>query len=496
MKKHLLQLLLFIMIPLSSIAQVDITLGTPYQVVDAFQKKYFYEGDKILSIKVMRTNIFLQKFDANSLSLIKVTAYKDLPKNSVVEKIAKFANRYYIFYSLWDKKDEVEQLFSREIDFKSGVFINAGKLILKIEQKLTSSETSFESGSVTSYNIDKFNFYTSNDTSKIFIQSRLKPNTKNDSKSYDIININVFNQNFDPIWNQEIKMPYTEKKMNNIDYSVDYEGNAYILSMVYDDNTTDIKKNKDATPNYHLELLRVKANTNHIDITPIEVADKFINKIGLYEHPMHYMICAGFYSNGKVLDNINGVILFKIEKEGKYSDINTYAIDKDQSAFKNLDLTEVIIEKDGSLLLIGEQYYVTEHHSSSANGRTIIDYISHYDDMLLTKIDNVGKLSWMKRLSKRQMGGGQENKGYKYIREENNYNILFFDNSGLLNKYTINNIKGDVIKTSILNPNNIKGIQLFQYGEYKILTIAPSTFVFESYKKNKEDILIKVNLSK
>ena len=55
----------------------------------------------------------------------------------------------------------------------------------------------------------------------------------------------VFEKNMAQVWNKEVKMPYTEKKMNNLDYSVDSEGNGYMLTTVYDDNSTsDIKGGK------------------------------------------------------------------------------------------------------------------------------------------------------------------------------------------------------------------------------------------------------------
>ncbi|MES2734121.1 MAG: hypothetical protein V4714_20405 [Bacteroidota bacterium] len=547
MKKRSTLLILLLLIQVVTFGQVKlsknltVTLGTPYPVIDARSKYYFHQGDEMLSIKITKKEIILQKLNDKKLSFIKVKAYDDMPDNYEVERIFKLGKRYYLFYSLWDKKNEVEQLFSREIDFAKGTFIDAGKRILKIEGKIVSSFTSssFLDMSVSVTLIDKFSFNASSDSSKILIQSRLKPEIKNDSKSYDIISMNVFNQNLDPVWSKEIKMPYTEKKMNNIDYSIDSEGNAYILTTVYNDNTTDIKKNRNGDANYHIELLRIKANTSTIAITPIEVADKFINKIWLYENPNNYMICAGFYNKGKNLDNADGIILFKVGKEGKAYDVATYEIpvsvlnqytskrnqrrnerneDKDKAEFKDLDLRELIIEKDGSILLIGEQYYVTEYRSASSTGMMSgrVQYIYHYNDMLVTKIDAAGKLAWMKKLPKRQKGGvGIGGMSYQYIRGEDNHYFLFLDNEkntdllpdeipsthvdgagGFLTAYAVNNSRGEIIKTSILNTRDVEGIVVAQFWPNKIVPVAASTFVFEAYKKNKEDILIKVTLPK
>jgi len=158
---------------------------------------------------------------------------------------------------------------------------------------------------------------------------RKKPQEKKDARSYDLIGMFVFDENMDEIWGDEVKMPYTEKKMDNVDYAVDKKGNSYILARVYSDNSTDLKKRKSEVANYHMEILRVPANSKDIkskDIekTVIKIKDKFIQSISLYEGPEDYMLCAGFYNKGKNLTGANGVFQFKIGVEGDLYDTKSY----------------------------------------------------------------------------------------------------------------------------------------------------------------------------
>jgi hypothetical protein len=534
MKKNLLILFIILCTPFLAISQANVTVGTPYKVIDARTKDYFSKGSEILTVKIDGRKIYIQKLNAENLTFIKQTESEDMPDHYVLENLSILGNKLYMFYSLWDKPNETEQLFAREIDFEKGEFKSTGKNLIKVHGRITGNLTSM--GGMYNFGIaDKFSFNMSHDSSKMLVQYRLKPEIKNDDKSYDIIGLSVFDKDLNTIWSKEVKMPYTEKKMNNIDYSVDSKGNPYILTTVYDDNTTDIKKGKDDKANYHIELLRINRNSNVIDITPISIKDKFINKIWLYEGAGNYMICAGYYNNGKDLSAADGVILLKVGSDGKTYDISSYEIpleilnqyvslrtqkknekadDNDKAQFAELELRELHIEKDGSILLIGEQHFITSrtYYSSSGGSRTV--YYYHYNDLLITKIDASGKLAWMKKIPKRQVGmNGRGGMGYKYISDRDNHYFVFLDNEknlnlsvdnapashsdgagGFLTAYKLADSNGAMSKYSIFNTRDVQGIEIFQFTTSRIMPLSPGLFTVEAYKKKKEDILIKVLL--
>jgi hypothetical protein len=520
MTKNLFFLMGFIIAPFIAFAQTDITVGPPYRVIDAGLKEYFYNENEILTIKIDGKRIFIQKLNAETLKFIKETEYEDMPDHSVLLDLTEFNNRYYLFYSLWDKPNQIEQLFAREIDFARGTFTGTDRNLLNVNAKMGSS----------------FGFNTSHDKSKMLIQYRLKPESRNDDKNYDVIGLHVLDKDLINVWNKEIRMPYTEKKMNNIDYSVDSKGNAYILTTVYNDNTTNVKKkDNNEQANYHIELLRIKANTNTALITPVSVNDKFINKLWLYESPGDYMICAGYYNNGKNFNAVDGVILFKVSQEGNVYDMATYEIplevlnqyvsprkqkknkkaeEKDKAQFEELELMELIIDKEGNILMIGEQYYITSHTSTSSSDRTTTYYLYHYDDLLITKIDAAGKLAWMKKIPKYQVGGSMKGgMSYKYISYGDDHYFLFLDNEknqnlpldqsparhsdgagGIFTAYKINDSHGEMSMFPIFDTRNVNGIPIYQFTTSRIRPLSPGKFVVEAYKKKKEDVLIKVTL--
>ncbi|HEU0136807.1 MAG TPA: hypothetical protein VFQ50_05910, partial [Flavobacterium sp.] len=59
-----------------------------------------------------------------------------------------------------------------------------------------------------------------------------------------------------------------------------------------------------------------KPGSTDINITKIEVKDKFISRLWLYESPDDYMVCAGFYNKGKTSRNADGIMVFKVKKDG------------------------------------------------------------------------------------------------------------------------------------------------------------------------------------
>ena len=76
-----------------------------------------------------------------------------------------------------------------------------------------------------------FKIYKSYENSKIMINYRRKPLSKKDDVNYDLLGFFVFNSSFELVWGREVKMPYTEKEMNNLAYTVGSDGTVYMMSL-------------------------------------------------------------------------------------------------------------------------------------------------------------------------------------------------------------------------------------------------------------------------
>ena len=500
--------------------EFKVTTGTPYPVHNAWLKNYYSNGNDMISLKGSGKKFVIQKFDVKQLKEVSRTTYDLFPDGFVYEDVIKIKGRLFLFYSLWDKENQKEQLFVKEIDFDLGAFVGEDKLMLSINGKITGTGTYVGV-------FDKFSFNLSYDESKILVKYRKKPEEKNDAKNNDEIGLSVFDDKLNRIWTKEVEMPYTEKKMNNIDYSIDKEGNAYIMAKVFNDNSTKIK-GKDGETNYHFELLRYFENGNKYSISSITVKDKQISSIWMYENPNNYMICSGYYSSGKALDVTDGLFSFKVNNKGEIYDhkayefpldiINQFVSDKqmEKNAKKEekgkvvgieyLELKEFIIQADGSTLIVGEQDFVVTRTDSKGNTYTV----QHNHDILVTKLDAKGNLAWMKKLPKRQVGYGG---GFNYYFENGQHYFLYIDDIANLNlpvnqtpsfitgkgiclgAFKVADTNGEVSKLSLFDTKIVNGIKMYQFSISRIVRTGPKTFVVEAYKKKKQDILIKVELT-
>ncbi|WP_276374626.1 hypothetical protein [Chryseolinea sp. H1M3-3] len=531
MLKHTWIALMLVGASLTSSAQLKVTVGTPYEVIDSPSKYYFSERGQILTLKVDKKRIILQKMDAQTLAFKSLKVYEDFPKDYVIEKVTEFKNRYYLFYSLYENDSEL--LFSREIDFVKGEFIGKGKKISTVNEKITGSlaVSGFYRFSVA----DKYDFYFSYDSTAMVVQYRVKPDKRNDAKSYDKIGMRIFDKDLNEKWSKNIEMPYTEKKMDNLDYSVDAAGNVYIVTRVFDDNTTDVKKRGEDDANYHLEILKVAAGSGTISTTQVQVKDKFVQKLWLYEAAAKgTMVCAGFYNKGENTGNADGIIMFRLGQDGKLTNMNTFEIPleilnqnvkgkerrknerkegDDEAEFSNLVLEHVVVQPDASIVLIGEKQY-SRTHTSYSNGRSSSYTTYHAEDILVTKVDPSGKLAWMKKIPKRQQSGvGFYGISYRYFHAGNVHLFLFLDNEknitlakdkvlapalhvdgqgGFLTAYGIEDKSGVVVQETILDTRNVNGVEVFQFSPTRLVSPLPNTLVFEAYKKKKEDVLVKI----
>lgn len=531
MLRYIFLTLISLIIVFNGLGQAKVTVGQPYQVIDADGKYYFTHNGDILTVKLVKRTAILQRLNAKTLKFQQTRMFEDFPKGYVFEKITEFKNRFYLFYSYWE--DEKEQLFAREIDI-ANCTLRPAKKIITVNEKITGSlvKTGWMSVGVA----DKFSFYFSHDSTSMLVQYRVKPDKRDDSKSYDVIGMHVFTNDLTEKWGGKVTMPYTEKKMDNLSYSLDSKGNAYIVTRVYNDDSTDKKKRGEDDANYKLEILKVTNHNTPVSTAKVDVGDKFVKTLWIYESPKGGMVAAGYYNSGKKADNVDGALMFKLDASGKPSAISTYEIpvdvlnqyasgksqrknerkeDDDEAEATDMELRNIYVHPDGSVLLVGEQYFEKTRYHTNANGGGTTTTTYYYNDMLVTKIDPAGKLAWMKKLPKRQRGSaGRGGMSFAYINMTDNHYFVFLDNEknkdlpiselparhidgqgGFLTSYHIDHKSGNVKKSSLLDTRNINGMEVFQFNPDRIIGTTAGTFVCEVYKKKKEDVLIKVELN-
>jgi len=583
--------LVLILIPFFSFSQrgFEYKVSLPYTAIDGYQKLYAHNKDNLIAVKKRGNTFTIQKFNSSKAAPPSVQAYEDFPRGTILEELVFWGEKCILFYAVWDKPNKTEQLFYREIDPDAGKFKGRNRLLFEVNSELTyapqfiakkvnrgAHSFMFREKNQGSF-IPKYSYTFSKEKKKLLIQYRKVPVVKRDNISYDVIGMHVYDIDLEKDWNKEVTMPYTEKKMDNLHYTIDEDGTVYILSKTYNDNTIRDKKNEIA--NYQIELLTVK--NGHLKTHPFSINlkdGKFISKLWIHETGEDEITCAGFYNNGfksfaekmnggnsinkistriynKWKNHADGICLFKMNKDLKIVDRKYYEIpleilnqyerqgvqnknnkrdEKGVAQFESLELRNFITQKDGSIILIGEQNYVRgfeqvnvwkfDHKTKlSSFGADLNrdEFTEYFNDLLITKIDNKGKMLWMRKLPKQQSGNtsllrlttqtGGLSFNYSYNESTEQHYISFLDNGkninlgindspcihmegkgGFFTCYTIDDMQGSVNKHSIFNLSDINGYKLYQFYTHRVTPLNNGEFLIEAYKKDKEDVLIKI----
>lgn len=508
-----------------------IKLSKPFPVVDADTKLYLNSKEKVVSFKIVKTNNFvIQSFDPKTLDEVSRAETSLKEKYAEFEMFVRIGTRFYIFYTLYDKPNEIENLWAQEIDPNTSKFTGEPKNILSVKGKVVGVLSGGWSFRVN----EKFQFESSKSDNKLLIHFRMKPEFRNDDISYDRVGLYVFDPNLNQLWGDIREMKYTEAQMDLVDYAVDDDGNAYILGKIYKDGNKDQKRRGDEEINYKYELVTLRGSNEIADYKPIELDDnKFIEAASLQEQDDNNLIIAGYYRNNRSRQT-DGAFVFILNKTtGEYNKnyfeipldvLNAYekkrTVNKNTrneenenkgAGFAHLYLRDIIVDSEGNITLIGEQYHIERTYTSK--GYSNPRY--YYDDILATKVTAAGKLAWMIKIPKKQMGAkGRSGMSYAKLATDNFLYVMYLDNvknydlpidqepkqhidgqGGFLTSTKINYETGAVSKENLFDLRDVEGIEAFQFATGRIINLTDDEIAVEVYKKKKEDIWIIVGLN-
>lgn len=526
-------------------------VSDPYRVVDADEKYYLCVNGKPISVKIDKRDIYIQRYQAENGNQISVKHYEDAyPKNAVIENVLEISGKVVLFYTQWEGKEKYEQLYAHEIDVETGEFKGQAKQILKIQGKVSGEG----SGSVMDFNlVNKFIIYPSFNKQNFLVKFRRIPEKKRDKESFDIIGLATFNGELTQLESREVTMPYTERRMDNLDFQMDNKGNVFLLNKIFEDDSNKDKKRSEDKPNYHIELFTLKTGSSSFSISKVDSGTNFINSLLILDDAEGNMMMAGFYNKDLVksggffskgeyngfdkYSNCDGMIYGKLLADGTVSPLKTIEIptellnqneskkairknekkeeDGVKPKFTDLRFRKFDIQKDGSVILVAEQYYVKSHTTAGGpNSPSRTYYTYHYNDILISRILPAGNLGWVRKIPKSQFGkSGRGTMGFDYFRNDSDNFLIFFDHpenatiddttvpktykdrsAGDLAVVRIDDATGTVKKGNVLNIKDVEDYRLHQISMSRNMKIAHNAFMMEAYKKGKEDIMVRIEL--
>jgi hypothetical protein len=522
----------------------DVRMGEPYPVVDARVKEYISdENGHIITIKSDEKKVTILLYDAENMRQLNEKVYEDFPKDSEVQKTIKAGNKLFYLFSVYNKKSKKTDLYTRPVDMSTGLFDDY-TLLFSTSGKVNFSGQLHDRVGTNPYGAP-ICFLTQHSINgeKLMINYRLKPGRTRDAKNFDVLGFYVFNANtLEQQWGCEVKMPYTEKQMNNIAYGVTNDGNVYMLAEI---NET-----------HKLELFEIN-NSLTVKTNPIGIESTFyFNELTLRETPDGNLFFIGFYSEEErkyftvgrdsrqpllgSLRKANGIIRFKLNRNAQVLQstnyefpvelINQYESKRNQKqnekkeakgklGIEFLNQVQCTLEPDGGITIVGEQQYIfrgTGNPGVANSGASPVTYYC-YEDLYMFRFNKDGTLMWNKKLPKQQNGIGRikGDMSIRYIKGKGIHYLLFADhpsnarlsanqipvthvddNGGILTAYKVNDATGDIEKHLLFDLKSLNGKEIFQFFPSRIFNGSEGVFFTEVYLKNKEDNMIRIKLVK
>lgn len=396
------------------------------------------KNTSVFSLKV-KYNYLLESYDMNMEKMNSVKIEDSKKEDRVIKEQLMnllIKDKLFVFNTKTDLNSKMNSLEVDEIDKTS---------LYPIEQPKKIAELSYEEGN--KRNKGGFFINVSNDSSKVLVYS-MYPYEKGQMQKFKL---QVFDNQFTELWNNDIELPYNEELFDVIELEVGNNGNVYLLGKVYEDKHRD-KKRGEINYQYHI-LYYSSDNQKGLD-TEIDSKNKFFNDISMSVNNNNQLVLVGLYtsdfnavSEGTFYSRINSkthnneVITFKefselMEDNGEDSERKKKR--NQEKIYKNYDFRNIIQKEDGGIIVVAEQYYVvvktTTSTSSSGHTTTRTTYYYHYDNILIFSIDKNGKFLWQKIIPKKQVSVNDNGYYLSFTLATKGEDLYFIYNSTIYKK--------------------------------------------------------------
>jgi hypothetical protein len=220
------------------------------------------------------------------------------------------------------------------------------------------------------------------------------------------------------VFNKKVNFPYKENNFGIVDHLIDSKGNIFVLAKISRNkrNTKDKKKTKEDA-RYYFSICYIAKNSTEAVENEIDLKGKYITDIGISMSPKGEVSCFGFYAELKKYA-LEGTFFAKLSSDGKLEEANYKKFDSEfldmlisESTSKSVnksgnispeyELRSIDYQKDGSIIVLAEKYYVNVVCTQTNSG-TRCTYYYHYDDVIIMKVSN-GEIVWNALVPKRQV---------------------------------------------------------------------------------------------
>lgn len=330
------------------------------------------------------------------------------------------------------------------------------------------------------YRAGDFGYEFSRDSSHILIYA----NSETKRNEPDQYALGVFDPEFNEVWSREVTLPYSESRFVLKDYTVDNNGNAFILGLRYPEKGEGERKRGKST--YDYRILSYRQDGSEATEYTAEIGDLFLTDMMIDVSPQKDIICAGFYSERGTW-SAKGTYFLRIDRKTKevskvslkefepdFITMNFTARQKRKAKKKaakgksielyRYDLRDLIPRGDGGVVMLAEQFYITTYSTTDQYGNIRYHTNYHYNTVVAVSISPEGDIEWATKVPKHQVStddGGYFSSYVSMITNEKLY-LLYNDTKKNLEKnvklrnYDLRDKNGIIMLASIDAEGNVE----------------------------------------
>lgn len=319
------------------------------------------------------------------------------------------------------------------------------------------------------------------------------------------------------LWDRKQKFPLNGKEFEPRQYKTNIQDSTlYLVVRVLEETEEERLKKNNAKVNYSFSLLSFKfdpKDTNStFNSTSIHVPKKYISDIS-FDVNNHELVFAGFFADKKDMEASGSFCIVMEEYSKKVRSTHTLDFEKTFAekfydaetvkmgrgdGIRDFEVKDLQITADGTIYFIAENKFAAAK-AGKVRGFTEIIYAPYYNNVVVAKIGNDRKVSWVTQVMKRQKESvftTNENAGfslsYTYAIYGDKVVIIyndFKDNIKLQTPADIKYVTGPKSTVAVLATINSKGEVgkdvLFDGADAKVVLIPKTSLV-----ENKNNVYI------
>lgn len=411
-----------------------------------------YANDGYYVVRIEKNNYILEFIDMNMVTKKSFEIPDDLEYKEKKRRIVRFfmaGENIYMITTQTATKENIMYYFIESF--------NTSTLALNNDMKIL-SQFSYEKKRDT---YGAINVSVADDKKHFMVYT----NTPDEKGEDETFNVKMMDASLNIKWEKEFKLPYMASLFSISRMYIDSKANLYFLGTLGKEKRAS---KRSAGSNYTTHVIAVLNSGQDIEDLELKLDTKFISDCQITVAGNGDIIAAGFYSEiGS--QTLKGSFYMSVDsktRQVKSSNLKEFSFElltenmtekqakkaeKAKDKGKNLELYEydirqLIADKDGSVTMVAEQYYVKKVTTTSySNGRTTTTttYYYYYNDILVVRINPEGEIQWNCKIPKRQVStnDGGLYSSYVMTKVDKTLYFIFNDHPDNLTEVTDNKFK-------------------------------------------------------